>query len=86
MANYFGGDGIDDAPPMHYLHGKGWKFTRGGLIEKPSADYKPSEQEWDCLWLVSDSDKRDHHRPEDDRTGALPANDKAAPHFLKRSC
>ena len=36
MAKYFGGDGISDAEPMHYLHGKGWKFTQGGVIEKPS--------------------------------------------------
>lgn len=33
MKKYFGGDGIDDGPPMLYLDRKGWKFTRGGTIE-----------------------------------------------------
>lgn len=54
MAKYFGGDGIDDGPPSHYLHGRGWIFTNSGMIQKPSADYKPTEQEWDCLYFLCD--------------------------------
>jgi hypothetical protein len=54
MAKYFGGSGIDDGPPMLYLHAKGWKFPRGGMILKPSPDYKPSQQEWDCVYFLCD--------------------------------
>jgi len=53
MKKYFG-DGIDDAPPTQYLVSKGWKFPRGGLIEKPAPDYKPSQKEWDCLYFLCD--------------------------------
>lgn len=54
MARYFGGDGISDAEPTQYLHSRGWVFTRSGMIEKPSADYKPTAQEWDCLYFLCD--------------------------------
>ncbi len=54
MAKYFGGDGIADGPPMQYLYDKGWKFKRSGMIEKPSLDYKPTKQEWDCLYFLCD--------------------------------
>lgn len=29
MAKYFGGDGISDAEPMQYLHGKGLEIHAG---------------------------------------------------------
>jgi hypothetical protein len=55
MAKYFGGDGISDAEPTQYLHGKGWIFTRGGLIQKPQlAGYNPCNKEWDCLYFLCD--------------------------------
>ena len=54
IAKYFGGSGISDAEPTQYLHGKGWKFTQGGMIEKPCEDDTPCEQEWDCLYFLCD--------------------------------
>jgi hypothetical protein len=54
MAEYFGGDGINDRSPMSYLVSKGWIFTRGGMIQKPAADYKPSGKERDCVYFLCD--------------------------------
>lgn len=53
MAQYFGGDGIDDGQPTLFLIGKGWTFPFG-ICTPPEGAGKPSEKELDCVYFLCD--------------------------------
>lgn len=53
MAKWFGGNGIDDGPPMRFLLARGWT-ERGGMWRKPTEGYTPSYYEWACLEFLCD--------------------------------
>ena len=51
MAGYFGGSGIDDAPPYRFLKRQGWT-ERAGMLIAPHRDI--TQKEWDCLGFLCD--------------------------------
>lgn len=53
MAEYFGGDGINDHPPMKFLlEDKGWRCRAGMLLKPKKRDI--SQKEWDCVAFLCD--------------------------------
>lgn len=56
MTQYFGGDGIDDAPVIAYLESRGYKLRRGWTWANPSG-IEVSQKDIDCFrFLIEEWD------------------------------
>jgi hypothetical protein len=54
MAEYFGGDGINDGPPARFMISQGWTCEPGFLWRRTFSGEKPTTKELDCLYFLCD--------------------------------
>ena len=62
MRHWFGGEGIDDGPPLAFLLARGWKDF-GGLLVKPTFSHTVSAYEYECCAFLRDEWDYDFQTP-----------------------